>query len=74
MQGMFPIAKLFIFIGAAILAIGIILLFIDKIPWLGRLPGDIYIQRKNFNLYFPITTCIIISVLLSVVFYFLSKR
>ena len=68
------IAKLIIFVGALIIAIGILFLFLDKIPWLGRLSGDIYIQRKNFSLYLPITTCIIISVLLSIILYFIVKK
>ena len=68
------IAKLIIFVGALIMAIGILFLFFDKIPWLGKLPGDIYIQRKNFSLYLPITTCIVISVFLSIILYFIFRR
>jgi uncharacterized protein HemY len=68
------IAKMIIFVGILITAIGVVFLFADKIPWLGKLPGDIYFQKKNFSLYFPITTCIILSILLSIVLYFLTKR
>lgn len=68
------LAKIIILAGLIVMAIGIILLFLDKIPWLGKLPGDIYIAKKNFNLYFPFTTCILISVLVSILFYFLTKR
>jgi uncharacterized protein HemY len=74
MSEMSSIAKLVVFIGLVITAVGIVLLFADKIPWLGKLPGDIHIQRKNFSFYFPVTTCIVISILLSVVFYFITKR
>jgi len=68
------IARVIIIVGAIIMAIGILFLFLDKIPWLGKLPGDIYIQRKNFSFYFPITTCIIISILVSIILYFIIKK
>ncbi len=68
------IAKLIIFVGVVMMAMGIILLFADKIPWLGKLPGDIYIQRKNLSLYLPVTTCIVISVFLSIILYFIFRR
>lgn len=68
------IAKVVIFAGVLITAMGIFFLFSDKIPWLGNLPGDIYIQKKNFSVYLPITTCIIISIILSLIFYFITRR
>jgi uncharacterized protein HemY len=68
------VAKVIILVGALVMAMGLLFLFIDKIPWLGKLPGDIYLQRKKFNFYFPITTCIIISVMLSVVLYFILRK
>lgn len=67
-------AKITIFVGLSVTIIGILLLFSDKVPFLWRLPGDIYIQRKNLNFYFPITSCILISIILSVIFYFISRR
>jgi hypothetical protein len=48
--------------------------FANKIPLLGRLPGDMLVQRKNFTFYFPLATSIIISVVLSLVFWLWSKR
>lgn len=54
--------------GILLVMIGIIIwLFHDKLHWLGRLPGDIVIERENFRFYFPITTMILLSVLLSVI-------
>lgn len=54
--------------GGAIVVIGIIVYFFsDKLHWLGHLPGDIRIERENFRFYFPVTTMIIASVLLSVI-------
>jgi hypothetical protein len=54
--------------------IGALLILAERIPWLGRLPGDIYIQRPHFTFFFPLTTSILISVILTLVFYFLSRR
>jgi hypothetical protein len=49
------------------LVVGVLLTLSGKIPWLGRLPGDIIIQRDNFSFYFPLTTCLLLSVVLSLV-------
>lgn len=58
--------KTIIFIGIAIVVIGIIVwLFGDKLRWLGKLPGDIRIERENFRFYMPITTMILLSIVLS---------
>ena len=66
--------KILIFIGIIMIVVGGLFLFGNKIPFIGRLPGDIAIQRKNFNFYFPITTSIIISIILSFIMWLLSKR
>jgi len=65
--------KSLIIIGLIIVLIGVILTFAGKIPWLGRLPGDIYIKRENFTFYFPLATSIILSVILSLIFWLLRK-
>ncbi len=59
-----PLAKWLILIGAVTLLIGVALLFLDKIPYIGRLPGDVLIRKKNFIFYFPITTLILLNLLL----------
>ncbi|MBI5745664.1 MAG: DUF2905 domain-containing protein [Nitrospirae bacterium] len=66
--------KLFIIFGIIMLAVGGIMFFVGRIPWIGRLPGDIYIQRRNFTVYLPLTTSIIISILLSLFLWFFSRR
>ncbi|KKM81602.1 hypothetical protein LCGC14_1328120 [marine sediment metagenome] len=66
--------KLFIFIGLLLVVIGIVFIVGNKIPFIGKLPGDIAIERQNFNFYFPITTCIIISIILSLIFWLLGKK
>jgi uncharacterized protein HemY len=65
--------KTLIIIGLVITAMGIVLVCIPKVPWLGKLPGDIAVKKDNFQFYFPITTCIIISIILSIVLYLLRK-
>ncbi len=68
------IGKLLIFVGILVFFLGAALLLLSKvnIP-LGKLPGDIFIQRKNFTFYFPITTSIIVSIVLSLILYFISR-
>jgi hypothetical protein len=56
---------LLIIVGILIAGIGIVWLLTPSIPWLGRLPGDIVIERDNFRFYFPLTTCILLSLLLT---------
>ena len=53
--------------GGALLIVGALLSLGGRVPWLGRLPGDIVIERDNFKMYFPITTSIVISIILSLV-------
>jgi hypothetical protein len=59
--------------GLILFVVGIILMLFPKIPILGKLPGDIYIKRENFSFYFPITTCILLSFLLSLIWMLLKK-
>jgi hypothetical protein len=54
-----------IVIGLVIAVVGLVWLIAPSIPWLGKLPGDIRIERENFRFYFPLTTCVLLSVLLS---------
>lgn len=65
--------KSLVIIGLIIAIIGVILTFAGKIPWLGRLPGDIYIKRENFTFYFPLATSILLSIILSLIFWLLRK-
>jgi hypothetical protein len=64
------LGKALIYFGLILVVVGVILSFAGKLPWLGQLPGDISIQRERFSFYFPITTCILISVLITLVLYF----
>lgn len=61
-------------VGAIILLVGVVVTFVGKIPLLGKLPGDILIKKENFSFYFPLSTCIILSVILSLIFGFFNHR
>jgi uncharacterized membrane protein len=69
-----PLGKMLIFFGAVLILVGGAILLAGKIPWIGKLPGDIFVQKKNFSFYFPITTSIIISIILTLIFSILSRR
>lgn len=70
---MASIGKLLIVCGLILAAVGMLLLFSDKIPWLGRLPGDVTVKRDSFTFYFPLATCILISIVLSLILWFFRK-
>ena len=57
--------KFLLIAGLVIAAVGLWLMFGPKIPLLGKLPGDIVIRRENFTFYFPLTTCVVLSILIS---------
>lgn len=71
---MIDIGKTLIILGLLIALVGVILTSIGHVPWLGRLPGDIYVRRGNWSFYFPLATSLVLSVLLSLVVYLLSRR
>jgi hypothetical protein len=54
-------------LGLVIAGVGLIWILAPSIPWLGRLPGDIRIERENFRFYFPLMTCLLVSLVLSLV-------
>lgn len=67
------IAKILIILGVFFIVIGVILLFIGKVPFLGKLPGDVLIKKEHFTFYVPLATGIIISILISLVVYLIGK-
>ena len=60
-------AWILILVGLVIVTIGAVWLFAPSIPWLGNLPGDIRIESENFKVYFPVVTCILVSLLLTAI-------
>jgi hypothetical protein len=72
------LGKLLLGFGALMVLLGLILLVAGnlsgKVPWLGRLPGDIHIQRGNWSFYFPLATCLVISIVLTLLFSLFGRR
>lgn len=62
-----------ILLGLLLIVVGAVFSLAGKLPWLGHLPGDIWIQRERYSLYFPITTCILISIIVSLVLYLFRR-
>ncbi len=70
-----PLGRLLIVLGLILLVAGLLLTYTDIFSSLrlGRLPGDISVKREHFSFYFPITTCVLISLVLTLIFYLLRK-
>lgn len=71
---MLELGRTLVFLGVLLILIGAVVILAGKFPGVGRLPGDILVQRRNFTFYFPIATSILISLLLSLFFWLLGKR
>lgn len=69
-----PLGKYLIVAGLVLIAVGGLLMLSGKLPWLGRLPGDIVIQRKNFTFYFPLATSILLSILLTLILWLIGRK
>lgn len=70
------LGRIFIVLGLVVVAVGVVLSLTGKLtwmPWLGRLPGDLYIERQHFTLYFPLTTSVLISVVLTLLVYLFRR-
>jgi hypothetical protein len=68
------IGKLLIIFGLVIAAVGVLLILAGRVPWIGRLPGDIYVQRGNWTFYFPLATSLLVSAVLTLIFWFFGRR
>jgi membrane protein implicated in regulation of membrane protease activity len=69
-----PIGRILIIIGLAVAAIGLLLTLGGKLPWFGRLPGDIQYKGENFTFYFPLATSVIVSLVLSLVLWLINRK
>ena len=65
--------KLLILFGMVLIGVGLVLTLAGKIPWLGKLPGDIYYKSDHVSFYFPLATCILVSVVLSLLFWLFRR-
>ena len=59
--------------GLFLALVGVVFTLSPRVPWLGRLPGDIYIKRGNFSFYFPLATCLLLSLIVSIFFRLFRK-
>jgi hypothetical protein len=74
MDDMGELGRIMVLTGAVILVVGLVLIFLEKVPFVGKLPGDILIKKENFSVYFPLTTCVLISILLSAISYLWFRK
>jgi len=65
--------KLLIILGLILTLLGLLLTFSGKVPFLGKLPGDLHIERENFSFYLPLGTCLLLSLVLSLVFWLFRR-
>ncbi|MDD5644348.1 MAG: DUF2905 domain-containing protein [bacterium] len=68
------LAKIIIVSGILLVVFGSALYYSDKIPFLGRLPGDIRIKKESFSFYFPVATCILLSIILSFILWLIHRK
>lgn len=61
-------------LGLVVAAIGAGLMLLPSVPWLGRLPGDIHVERENFSLHIPLVTCLVVSLLLTLLLNLFLRR
>ena len=66
--------KTLILLGAALMILGAAIILAPKIPFLGKLPGDVHLRGKNWSFYFPVATCVAISVLLTILLNLFSRK
>ncbi len=69
-----PLGKLLIAVGIFLVVVGIFIVLSPKIPYIGRLPGDVYIKRDNFTFYFPFVSSIVISIILTLILNFILRK
>ncbi|MEZ0343534.1 MAG: DUF2905 domain-containing protein [Caldimicrobium sp.] len=74
MQELSGLGKFLILFGVIVILIGLLLTFLPKIPFIGKLPGDIYIKKDNFTFYFPLGTSILLSILLTLLLNLLFRK
>ncbi|HXC93739.1 MAG TPA: DUF2905 domain-containing protein [Geobacteraceae bacterium] len=70
---MSDLGRSLLILGCIIAFAGAVLMFSGKLPWLGKLPGDIYVKKENFAVFFPITTCILVSLIISLILWLIRK-
>ncbi len=69
---MYPIGKLLLIVGIFLALVGLVLMFYDRIPFLGKLPGDINIEKPGFQIHIPLMTSLLLSVVLTLILWLIS--
>jgi hypothetical protein len=68
------LARLLILFGVVSIVAGLVLLIVPRVPWLGRLPGDVIVERERFTLYVPIVTSLVVSIVLTILLSLFFRR
>ena len=68
------LGRVLVGLGCLAVVLGAALMLAGRVPWLGRLPGDILIRRGTFTFYFPIVTCVVVSIVLTLILNLLGRR
>jgi hypothetical protein len=68
------IGRLLLLLGLVFALVGALIVVLGKLPYLGKLPGDIDIQRRGFSIYFPLTTCLLLSILVTILMWIFLKK
>jgi hypothetical protein len=68
------LGRVLIVFGIVILVLGLALTLFDRVPWIGRLPGDIHVQRGNWTFSFPLGTSILLSLILTLILWIIGRR
>jgi hypothetical protein len=71
---MSELGRTLVILGGGVVLVGLVLMLAPSVPWLGRLPGDILVRRERFTLYFPIVTCVVLSVVLTLLVNLFFRR
>jgi len=68
------LSRILVFIGVVLILVGLGVTLLGKVPGLGRLPGDIIIKKEKLSFYFPLTTCLLLSALLSLILFLWNRK
>ncbi len=74
MSGVNDVGRMLVVLGVLLALAGVVLLLVGRVPWIGRLPGDIHVQRGDWTFYFPLATSLLLSAVLTLVLWVLGRR
>ena len=74
MSGVNDVGRMLVVFGVLVALVGVVMMVVGRVPWLGRLPGDIHVTRGNWTFYFPLATSLLLSVVLTLVLWLMGKR